>query len=270
MMRRLACAATGLAFLVASASGAEQYNVAASAGNAGDSHGGNIDDPDAVAEFERSEKGAGFELYQAGADASSGSVHASAARTDPLPPAAISTSAAANIQETIHFDELPDESVTIRAILGVAVTASRNVGFANASARLDVGGCFVTKSHNAVSGPSSGGNCQGEAADSIELVVTRDQLIQVGGEIDIEVNVSASLESQGGIDAEAQVSGGVPLSRGGGPVPGVVYLELDPPLAISFTGSQTSFPPISAPEPAAPALAAAGGLVLLAARRRAR
>jgi hypothetical protein len=264
---------TGLGLLLAGAlagapAGAEQYLVNAAAGNNGDSHVDN-DDPDAFAEFQRSEMGGGAEFYQASANASSGTIFASASHTDPLPPLTISTRAAAGIEETIHFDELPADSVTVRATLGVGVFASRNVGFANASARLDLGGCYVTKSHNAVSGPDGGTNCPGQAgADTIELVLTREQ-IMANNELDISVQISAQLEAFGGLDAEAHVGGGISLARGAGPVPGVVYLELDPPLAISFTGSQTSFP-VPAPEPGAPLLLAAGAAALAAGGRRGR
>jgi len=264
-MRRWQVAVTGFGVwlaLAAGPAGAEQYLVNAAAGNEGDS-AVNQDDPDAFAEFQRSE-GGGAEFYQASADASSGSLFASASHTDPLPFLTISTRAAAGIEETIHFDELPADSVTIRATLGVGVFATRNVGFASASARLDLGGCYVTKSHNAVTGPDGGTNCPGAGGDTVELVLTREQ-IMASNEIDISVQISAQLEAFGGLDAEAYVGGGAPLARGAGPVPGVVYLELDPPLAISFTGSQTSFP---VPEPGAPLLLAMGSAVLCAARRR--
>lgn len=254
--------------LAAGPAGAEQYLVNAAAGNNGDSHVDN-DDPDAFAEFQRSEMGGGAEFYQASADASTGTLFASASHADPLPPLTISTRAAAGIEETIHFDELPADSVTIRATLGVGVFASRKVGFANASARLDLGGCYVTKSHNAVNGPDGGTNCPGQAgSDTIELVLTREQ-IMASNEIDISVQISAQLEAFGGLDAEAVVSGGIPLARGAGPVPGVVYLELDPPLAISFTGSQTSFP-VLVPEPGAPLLLAVGAAALAVVDRRRR
>jgi hypothetical protein len=260
----------GLLFLVAGTSGAEQYLVNASAGNSGDAHVNN-DDPDAYATFERTEP-PGAEFYSAGANADGGLVYARASRTDPLPPAAISTSAAASIEETIHFDELPEDSVSVTAILGVGVTASRIVGFASASARLDLGACYVAKGYNAVSGPTSGGNCPGSQGNSIQLVLTREQLIQSGGELDISVSVSAQLESFGGLDATAEASGGASLMSGDArlaslaadPAPGTIYLALDPPLAVSYSGTHTVFP---APEPGAPLLAAACGATLCALRR---
>jgi hypothetical protein len=254
-----------LALLVGDGADAERYLVNAAAGNDGDSHVDD-DDPDAYAEFQRVQKGGGAEFYQASADASAGGLFASASRVDPLPPAAISTRSAATIEETIHFDELPADSVSVTATLGVAVTASSNVGFANASARLDLGACYVTRGYNAGSGPSASTNCPGLAdpgTGTITLQVTRDQLIASGGELDILVSVSAQLETLGGIDGEAHAGGG--FSRGDQPVPGRVYLQLDPPLAHHFTGSMTAFP---VPEPGAPLLLAAGGGVLLAARRR--
>jgi hypothetical protein len=101
---------------------------------------------------------------------------------------------------------------------------------------------------------------------AVELVVSRDDLIARGGQVDIQVHVSAQLESIGGIEGEAYVGGGIPFSRGATPPPGRVYLELDPPLAHTFTGSLTDFP---VPEPGAPLLLAAGGAALLAARRSA-
>lgn len=268
-MRSWRVAVSGLGVWLALATGpagAEQYLVNAAAGNNGDS-AVNQDDPDAFAEFQRSE-GGGAEFYQASADASSGSLFASASHSDPLPFLTISTRAAAGIEETIHFDELPADSVTIRATLGVGVYASRNVGFANASARLDLGGCYVTKSYNAVDGPGGGTNCPSGEGGTIELVLTREQIMASNG-LDISVSISAQLEAFGGLDAEAVVGAGVPLSRGAGPVPGQVFLELDPPLAISFTGSQTSFP-VLAPEPGAPLLLAAGAAALAAGGRRRR
>jgi len=269
MMSRGALAVSlGLLLLVAGASRAEQYLVNATAGNDGDAHVNN-DDPDAFASFERVEP-PGAEFYQVGADASSGTIYARASRTDPLPPAAVTTGAAATIEETIHFDELPAESVTVTATLGVGVTASRNVGFANASARLDVGGCYVSKGYNAVSGPTSGGNCPGSQGDTIQFSMTRDQIIQSGGELDVSVSVSAQLESSGGLDATAEASGSASLASGAAlaadapPPPGTIYLVLDPPLAISYTGTYTVFP---APEPGAPLLGVACGATLLALRR---
>jgi hypothetical protein len=255
-----------LALFTGDAADAERYLVNAAAGNDGDSHVDN-DDPDAYAEFQRSLKGGGAEFYEASADASSGSIFASASRTDPVPPGSVSTRSAASIEETIHFQELPADSVTIRATLGVGVTASRNVGFASASARLDLGSCYVTRSYNAVSGASSGTNCPGSEDGTIELVLTRDDLLASSAQVDIQVHVSAQLESFGGLDASASVGGGIPLSRGSGPAPGRIYLELDPPLAHSFTGSMTDFP---VPEPGAPLLLAAGSAALLAARRATR
>jgi hypothetical protein len=244
---------------------AEQYNVVADAGNEGDSHGGDNSDPDAFATFQRSE-GAGSEFYIAGADASNGSVFASASRTDPLPFLAISTRAAASIEETIHFDELPADSVTIRAGLAVSVTAFRNIGFANAGGSIQVGSCTAGVGFNAVTGPTENSTCPGSGPGTIEMVLTRDQIIAMNGELDIEVHVSANLESQGGIDASASATGALPLlARGAEPPPGRAYLELDPPLAISYTGSNTFFP---VPEPGAPLLVAVGAATLAAYRRR--
>jgi hypothetical protein len=245
---------------------AEQYNVVASAGNDGDSHGGDNSDPDAFATFQRNE-GGGAEFYTASADASVAAVSASASHTDPLPPAAISTSAAASIEETIHFDELPADSVTIRAGLDVTVTATRLAGFANAAGSIHVGSCSAGVGFNAVNGPTESSNCPGSGPGTIEMVLTRDQILAMNGELDIEVHVSATLEAQGGLNASASANGALPLliARGAEPPPGRAYLELDPPLQISYTGSQTFFP---VPEPGAPLLAAAGAATLAACRRR--
>jgi hypothetical protein len=257
--------ALALGLLFAGPVHGERYLVNAAAGNNGDGHVNN-DDPDAFAEYSRVD-GAGFEIYEASANASSGSVFASAARTDPLPFIPISTRAAAGIEETIHFDELPADSVTVTASLGAVAQAMRNVGGASASARLDLGfSCYTTVSFVAGGGGSTaGGVCGGNLIQgtTLQLVLTRDQILDANLELDIQVHVSAQLESLGGIDGSATVSGGLPLARGGTPVPGRVYLELDPPLAISFTGSQTFFP---APEPGAPLLAVVGVAVLAAAR----
>jgi hypothetical protein len=258
-----------LAAAVAVPAAAEQYNVVANAGNDGDAHVDN-DDPNAFAEFFRAE-GGGEESYNASADAGSGSVSAYAAHSDPLPPLTITTGAAAGIAETIHFDELPATSVTIRGVLAVETSASRNVGFANASATLTIGACSTSSSYNAVSGATSGSNCPGAGPGSIEFVLTRDQIIAANGELDIEVQVSAQLEAQGGLDATASASGALPLllARGAGPPPpGRAYLSLDPPLQISYTGGATSFPAIPVPEPGAPLLAAVGSATLAAFRRR--
>jgi hypothetical protein len=247
---------------------AEQYNVVASAGPDGDSHGGNNSDPDATASFMHVE-GGGSEIYEAFADASSGSVLASALRVEPLPNGSNTTSSAALIEETIHFDELPDQSVTIRARLGVTVLATRKVGFASAHASLELGGCSVSRSYNAVTGATESNSCPGGDTGTIELVLTRDEIIAASGELDISVQVSAQLEASGGLNASATAGGSGSLSRGGGPTPGLVQLSLDPPLAISFTGPNTQFP-VLAPEPGAPLLAAAGAAVLCAAGRRRR
>jgi hypothetical protein len=164
---------------------AEQYNVVASAGNHGDAHVDN-DDPTAFAEFFRAE-GGGEESYNASADASSGSVSAYATHADPLPPLTITTGAGAGIAETIHFDELPATSVTVRGALAVETSASRVVGFANASATLTIGGCSASSAYNADSGATSGSNCPGNGPGSIEFVLTCDQIIAANGELDIEV-----------------------------------------------------------------------------------
>jgi hypothetical protein len=245
---------------------AEQYNVAVTAGNEGDSHGGDNSDPNAFALFQR-EDGAGAEFYEASADASAGSVYASASHVDPLPPAAVSTSAAATIAETLHFDELPADSVTIRAGLNVLVSATRIVGFANAAASIQIGSCSAGIGHNAVTGPTQSSNCPGTGPGTIEMVLTRDQIIAMNAELDIAVNVSASLEAQGGLNATALAGGALPLlARGADPPPGNAYLELDPPLQISYTGPNTFFP---VPEAGAPLLAAVVAATLAACRRRA-
>lgn len=253
---------------------AEQYLVNAAAGNEGDA-AVDQDDPDASASFSRVDVGS--ELYEASADASSGGVFASASRTDPLPPAAISTRAAAGIEETIVFDELPADSVTIEATMGIEVFAARTVGAANASARLTLvastGECSFLRSYNAALGPSEEPACNaigGSAGGgTVTLVLTRDQLLASNLQVDIEINVSAQLESIGGIDGSAIAAGGVGFSRGPA-VPGTVFVDIDPPLAHHYVGSMTAFP-TSVPEPGAPALLAVGAATLLACgRRRAR
>jgi hypothetical protein len=261
-------AGSGVALLLALAAppaGAEQYNVVASAGNDGDSHVDN-DDPSAQASFSRTD--GGFELYEAGADANGGSVYANATHVDPLPPLTVTTGAGASIEETIHFEELPATSVTISAQIGATVTASRTVGFANASASVSLDECSTSIAWNAVTGPTQGSNCPGDGPGAVELVLTRDELIARNGEVDIEVHVSAQLEAQGGLDASASATGVLPLllPRGATPEPGRAYLTIDPPLEVSFTGSATHFDPIPVPEPAAPLLGVVGAAVLAAAR----
>jgi hypothetical protein len=270
-MRLAWLAGSGVALLLALAAlpaGAEQYNVVASAGNDGDAHVDN-DDPAAQASFSRTDVGS--ELYEAGANADGGSVYASAFHVDPLPFAAITTGAGASIEETIHFEELPTTSVTISAQIGAAVTATRVVGFANASASINLDECSASIGHNAVTGPSQSSNCPGDGSGSVVLVLTRDELIARNAEVDIEVHVSATLEASGGLNASASATGALPLllRRGAAPEPGRAYLTIDPPLEVTFTGSATHFDPIPAPEPGAPLLVAVGAGVLAMCRRRA-
>lgn len=261
----------------AGAAGAEQYNVAVSAGNNGDSHGGNNSDPDAQASFTRDEEPGGAEFYEARADASTGSLSASATRVDPLP-AGVSTSAAAIIEETIHFEELPATTVTIRASLGVSFAVTATPGIARAGARVTLraaaGECNRTMSDHSMLGPEENGSCNTPSGSTgsgyVELVLTADQLLDSNLEVDVEASVSAALEDLGaGIDGAASASGGAGLSRGGAPLPGTIYVNIDPPLAHSYTGSMTSFP-VLAPEPGAPLLLATGAAALWVAGRRQR
>jgi len=257
--------------LGASAAGAEQYNVAVSAGNNGDSHGGDNSDPDAQASFERDEEPGGAEFYEARADSSTGSLSASAVRVDPLP-AGVSTSAGAIIEETIHFEELPASTVTIRASLGVGLGVTAASGVARAGARVTLraapGECNRTMSDHSALGPDENGSCNTASGSTgsgyVELVLTGDQLLDSNLEVDIEASVSAELENLGaGIDGSASASGGAGLSRGGEPLPGTIYVNIDPPLAHTYTGSMTAFP-VLAPEPGAPLLLAVGAGIGLA------
>jgi hypothetical protein len=226
------------------------------------------DDPDAVAEFTRSE-GGGQEFYRASANAAGGSLLAHASRSDPLSPS--SMTAAANIEETIHFTEFPSpgNTVSITATLGVTVSATATTGFARAfgSVRLVGPDGECTASTNTQTGSSS--HCDDGAGSAgsgkVTLVLTREQLEDSFGEVDLFASVSAELESFGGIDGSATASGGVGFARGGEPAPGTIHIDVDPPLAHTYTGSQTFFP---VPEPGAPLLAAVGGAVLAATRRR--
>jgi hypothetical protein len=190
-----------LALVAAAGAGAEQYNVTANAGNDGDSHLNN-DDPDAEAEFVRSD--VGTEVYRASANAAFGSLSASASRQDPLPPG-VTTSSGASIEETIHFSELPAGSVTIRATLGVAAQATSATGVARASASLTLrgstGDCTYSMTQNSVLGFQDSNGCAatgGSAGDGVvELTLTSDQLLASNAQVDIEANVSAQLENLG-------------------------------------------------------------------------
>jgi hypothetical protein len=276
-MRLLGIAA--LWAVVAAGAGAERYNVAASAGNDGDSHVDN-DDPDAFAEFVREDVVlGGAEFYEASANAAGGSLQASASRSGSLAPLAVTTGAAANLEETIHFTDLPpnpNDTVSIKATLGIAVGATAAVGFANASGSVTLRGpageCTASTSAVAGSGTTSNESCQDGAGETgsgaVTLILTRTQLESSGGDVDILANVSAQLENFGGLEASAFASGGAGLSRGGAPVPGTIHIDIDPPLAHAYTGSQTFF---LVPEPGAPWLLASGAAVLsLAARSRRR
>jgi hypothetical protein len=105
--------------------------------------------------------------------------------------------------------------------------------------------------------------------------VTPEQLELASYEIYLTVNASASVEGPAQLQlASATVNGGAGTllakrraGRGSEPIPGIVYLEFDPPIAHSFTGPNTFFP---VPEPGAPLLAAVGAATLstLAACRR--
>ena len=246
MRLRMWGVAAGLGLALAGGAGAERYLVSATAGGDGDGHTNN-DDPDAFAEFVRQD--VGQERYIASANAGSGSLFASASRADPLPFATISTTAGASIEETIHFTELPPnptDTVSITATLGVAVSATATVGFAKANGSVTLlgpgGSCTASTSTQSGTNESCQANAGFSEPGSVTLVVTRDQLVASGGEVDIIANVSAQLESSGGINGSASASGGTGFSRGGEPEPGTIHIDIDPPLAHTYTGSQTLFP----------------------------
>lgn len=279
MKTRLGAICAGLA-LSASPAGAEQYNVIASAGNNGDSHTSNSD-PDAFADFSRTELG-GEENYTASANANGGSLHASAARAGTLSPATVTTRSAARIEETIHIDELPSGPVTITASIGVDLGATAVGGFASASYSLDLdggtGSCRAAAQAHSVQGLQDLSSCSAlvgsSGGGSVSITLTPQQLQDRLFQIDIEAQVDANFENvTAGFEGAAHASGGAGLlalgPRGTEPVPSIVSVVLDPPLAHSYTGSMTSFP-VLAPEPAAPLLLGVGAVVLRGARARSR
>jgi hypothetical protein len=280
MRRRLLGSTVGILLLCAAAepAGAEQYGLSAAAGPNGDSHQSNAD-PFVTASFSRSEVG-GMESYEASADASSGSFYAKAARSGSLPFAAISTRGAASIAETLFIDEVPPGPIVVQATFGAVVGASSTGGFAHANASLRFDAFGAGSCTSAVAAINGGGTSDNSTctvpgsssnAGGLTLTLTPQQLQANNYEIYIDINASAQLESVEQIQqAAAQVGGGGGAllaarraGRGTEPIPGVVYIEIDPPTAHSYQGSNTFFP---VPEPGGPLLLAVGGAALGTAR----
>jgi hypothetical protein len=254
---------------------AEQYGLAATAGGNGDAHTSN---QDAVV-FASGGNGIN-ELYEASADlVNGGSFSVSASASAPGP---VLGGAGVSIQETIHIDETPSGPITIHLTFGAEASAAATGGFANASATAELnafagGKCTSQTSYVANVGPSDLSSCVGAdgsaSSAGLSLTVTPEQLAQTFYEIYLTVNASVSLEGQAQLQfASGTVNGGAGTllakrrtGRGSEPLPGIIYLEFDPPIAHSFTGPNTFFP---APEPGAPLLAAVGAAVLAAFRRR--
>lgn len=253
--------------LAGSPASAVQYLVTVSAGANGDSHGGNNDDPDAHAEWSRMEM-TGSEFYAATANANGGQLFAHAARMGTLSFTSAQPRSVARIEETLQIDEVATGPVTITASLGVGLQVVADAGFggiARASAELTLNGnCKTYLLEHNVQGSKDLSSCNvagwSASAGTVTIVLTPDQLQTLGYEIDIEAQVDAGFEGVNAINsAVATASGGTGLSRGAPQTPGRLYLELDPPLAHHFTGSQTFF---LVPEPGAPLLLAAGAATL--------
>jgi len=273
---------SGLGLLLVGAlagpAGAVQYLVTVSAGDNGDSHGGNNDDPDAHAEDSRAEM-TGSEFYEATANTNGGQLHAHAARMGSLSNPTSSPRSVARIEETLHIDEVPTGPLTITATLGVDLEATADAGFggiAKASAGLSLdggtGNCAIALFDHNVSGFQDLSNCSAPGSSAaggvITLVLTPQDLANRSYQIDIDAQVDAGFEGVNAINsAVATASGGTGLSRGAPQPPARLYLELDPPLAHHFTGSQTFF---LVPEPGAPLLLAAGAATLGVAGARGR
>jgi hypothetical protein len=261
---------------------AEQYALAAQAGGNGDGHLNN-DDPSVSASFAQGDAN-GNESYEAGADLTQGgALYARASRSGTFAGFTGSPRAAASFSETIFIDEVPSGPITIRASFGVDVEATATGGFgavasANAQLRLNAfaGMCTSAVSAHSVNGFQDLSTCS--AADSsasaggIELVVTPETLADFNHQIYIDGSVEAKMDGllQNLTEGNASATGGAGFAlarspRGTEVVPGLVYIEIDPPTAHHFVNELTVF---AVPEPGAPLLAAVGAATLAACRRR--
>jgi hypothetical protein len=267
MRCRLRLLTLGLSLLTAAfgarTAAAAQYNVIATAGANGDSHE-NLDDPLAEATFEP-----GAESYAARANTAGGLLLATALRG----PGALATgmkTSAARIEETIILEEVPSGPVTFSVTLAAELTATANAGIALAESRVSVAGCRSVLYLTSIQGVEDLSFCPGGTAGGGTATITLSaaQLISSNLEIGLEAQVTAGFQLPELVtNGYASASGGVPLSvpRGGAPLPSTVYVNLDPPLAHHYAGSMTFFP---VPEPGAPLLLAAGGVILFASSRR--
>lgn len=263
---------------------AEQYNLGALVAHGdGDTHENN-DDPSVAASGAYAEAN-GSESYTAGADLSQGgALYATASRSGELVAGTDSPRAAAGFSETIFIDEVPSGPIVIRAFLGAVVQATATGGFgavaqANASLRLDAfaGSCRAAMSANSVSGHEDNSSCSAAnssaSAGLVELTVTPETLDDFNYQIYIDGSVEAKFEGVANLDqGSASATGGAGFAfarspRGTEVIPGLVYIEIDPPTAHSFVNELTVFP---VPEPGAPLLAAVGAATLAACRRRGR
>ena len=101
--------------------------------------------------------------------------------------------------------------------------------------------------------------------------MTPEQIESIN-EIYIDGSVEAKFEGVANLDeGNASAAGGAGFAfarspRGTEIIPGLVYIEIDPPTAHHFVNELTVFP---VPEPGAPLLAAVGAATLAACRRRA-
>jgi len=263
--------------------GAEQYALACSAGPNGDGHVNN-QDASVVASFGQGDAN-GNESYEAGANlAEGGALFAQASRSGTFAGFTGSPRAAASFSETIIIDEVPSGPIVIRASFGVNVDATAIGGFgavAQANAHLTLnafaGSCTSAVSANSVSGHEDNSSCS--AADSsasaagIELTVTPEQIASIN-EVYIDGSVEAKFEGVANLtEGGASATGGAGFSfarspRGTEVIPGVVYIEIDPPTDHRFVNEEHTFFPV--PEPGAPLLVAVGAATLAACRRRRR
>jgi hypothetical protein len=194
--------------------------------------------------------------------------------------------AGVSILETIHIDEVPSGPIEIHVVFGAGVGASAMNGFANASASVLLNAFGAGSCTSATAATAGGGttdtsvsNVAGSASQGtgMTVVLTPEQLDDLNYQVYVDVNASASIESTILTQsASAHVTGGSDAllakrreGRGSEPVPGILYIEIDPPTAHHFTGSLTNFPVTPVPEPGAPLLVAVGAAVLAGCRRRA-